>query len=400
MGFVLSIIKTVAPFVLLGAIGAYYVYNPRQPRRAVRGASLSSLRAPEPVAAQPKAKRGAARAGKGDSIAVPSGELAPPLQQRTMAIPGALFDTQLDDHEATHSQQRSAASARAADTASDTGAELSSRETAAAAKKKRKPVKKATLTPAAPGPAAVPVPAPASVDDLLQDGPWTRVERASKKSTTVAKERSTKRSGSPSISSSGLTTEEDADTAQTAATASASAVVPSAAEPEQQTLAERLIPRAPRTKVDDMLETPQDPSLARVMRIAPGPGEIPATGSWGDYEDVSTEDVGTDDGFTPVVKARSKQRIARQPSDLSTSSSSAPAVRSSDAQTKKQRQNALKKELQKGEKQALEAERLATLAKHRQDRKMDEIYSTGGRSTLSGNQKAGVDENFKLHFSS
>jgi len=66
-----------------------------------------------------------------------------------------------------------------------------------------------------------------------------------------------------------------------------------------------------------MLETPHDAPLARVMRVAPAPGDVPATGSWGDYEDVSAGDTGagSDDGFTPVVKARAKQRTCELPAD-------------------------------------------------------------------------------------
>lgn len=61
-----------------------------------------------------------------------------------------------------------------------------------------------------------------------------------------------------------------------------------------------------------MLETPENPSLARVMRVTPRPGEKPASGfSWGDYEDVVVEGGGNDadgedDGGWGVVKSRSR----------------------------------------------------------------------------------------------
>lgn len=72
-------------------------------------------------------------------------------------------------------------------------------------------------------------------------------------------------------------------------------------------LAERLLPKPRKTGVDEcvfsaffargcgterileysMLETPDHPTLARVMRVQPRPDEKPASGfSWGDYEDV------------------------------------------------------------------------------------------------------------------
>ena len=46
-----------------------------------------------------------------------------------------------------------------------------------------------------------------------------------------------------------------------------------------------------------MLETPDYPTLARVIRVQPPPDEKPASGfSWGDYEDVrATTDGGEND---------------------------------------------------------------------------------------------------------
>ena len=60
-----------------------------------------------------------------------------------------------------------------------------------------------------------------------------------------------------------------------------------------------------------MLEEPDQPSVARVMRVQPNPGEKPAPGfSWADYEDVHTaaaEDAdGEDDGGWGVVKSRTR----------------------------------------------------------------------------------------------
>jgi len=60
-----------------------------------------------------------------------------------------------------------------------------------------------------------------------------------------------------------------------------------------------------------MLEVPDQPSVARVLRVQPSPGEQPAPGfSWADYENVqvaAAEDAdGEDDGGWGVVKSRSK----------------------------------------------------------------------------------------------
>ncbi len=64
-----------------------------------------------------------------------------------------------------------------------------------------------------------------------------------------------------------------------------------------------------------MLETPDVPTLARVMRVQPKPDEKPAVGfSWGDYEDVdeargTADDAdGEDDEGGWVVKSSSKGR--------------------------------------------------------------------------------------------
>lgn len=69
-----------------------------------------------------------------------------------------------------------------------------------------------------------------------------------------------------------------------------------------------------------MLETPDYPTVSRVMRVQPLPNEKPASGfSWGDYEDVHTVDNvgggneadGEDDGWGIVKsKTRSRRRVS------------------------------------------------------------------------------------------
>jgi hypothetical protein len=66
-----------------------------------------------------------------------------------------------------------------------------------------------------------------------------------------------------------------------------------------------------------MLETPDYPTVSRVMRVQPLPDEKPASGfSWADYEDVhagenvggGNEADGEDDGWG-VVKSKSRLRM-------------------------------------------------------------------------------------------
>lgn len=366
MGSVLSLVKTLLSFAVLGAIGAYYVYIPRKglkPRPPPPARELSG-----PSASKKKKTR-----QNTQPVAVPERGLATPSQP-AVVFPGSFVDAQqLDERETDRTHEPNLV---------ESAQEQDAKAQAAADKKKRKPKKSTTSAASSSTPTPTPVPEPASVpaqNSLLgpNDGPWTRVETRAKKPrppTAVV-------AASPSVSSSGLTTEEDGE-----------ASVP--APESQQTLAERLVPRAPETKVDDMLEVPNDPSLARVMRIAPGPNDVPATGSWADYDDVSAEDMGDDDGFMPV-KSRGKQRAARQVS----SDSSAPPMRATETQTKRQRQNAARREVEKDAKALADRQREQALEKHRRERITD-IYSTGGGKTVSGGQRATVDENFKLSWES
>lgn len=161
-----------------------------------------------------------------------------------------------------------------------------------------------------------------------------------------------------------------------------------------------------------MLETSDYPSVARVMRIRPGPGEQPAAGfSWGDYEDVddsqkTADDAdGEDDGGWGVVK--SKGRSSARPASTSvyiltdrTAETQKPATTSAapEAPTKKQRQNAAKKEAQKAAKAEAEVERQARLAQHKRElerAKIAEQYHKPAKG-LSGGMTAYVDESGKL----
>jgi hypothetical protein len=66
-----------------------------------------------------------------------------------------------------------------------------------------------------------------------------------------------------------------------------------------------------------MLETPDHPTVSRVMRVRPMPGEKPAGGfSWADYEDVHVDEGaghdadGEDDGWGVVRSRRSRRMLS------------------------------------------------------------------------------------------
>lgn len=155
-----------------------------------------------------------------------------------------------------------------------------------------------------------------------------------------------------------------------------------------------------------MLEEPDQPSVARVLRVQPSPGEQPAPGySWADYEDVqvaAAEDAdGEDDGGWGVVKGRSRKStfhvlISILLINVCVTGPEHPPQTDSQPQsgsemTKKQRQNAAKREAQKAAKAEAEAQRLSTLSKHKQvleKAKIAEQYSKkGGGSSASVNDK-------------
>jgi len=159
-----------------------------------------------------------------------------------------------------------------------------------------------------------------------------------------------------------------------------------------------LLPKPRKTGVEDMTETPDHPSLARVLRVQPLPDEKPAAGfPWADYEDVHVDNDadGEDDGEWGVVKSK-RPKTTRSSSSPSTSQIS----KQPESLTKKQRQNIAKRESQKQAKAEGEAERLALLAKHKRElekQRMAELYG-GAKSDkkTSGGMTASVDDKGKL----
>ncbi|CAE6468971.1 unnamed protein product [Rhizoctonia solani] len=213
------------------------------------------------------------------------------------------------------------------------------------------------------------------------DGAWTRVETRRKAGKSGA------------VLSDGLTTsvtgtEDEADE-----------------QVKQPTLAERLLPAGRKTGVEDMLETPQYPDVARVMRVKPADEAQLAPGySWGDYEDadenkvISMDDEETDEGGWGVVKSRKPKRTQTltQASSQANSSTSDPS-----APTKKQRQNAAKRDATKSAKAEAEEDRVAKLQAHKRALERERIAQAyakpaSGKGKASGGMTASVNEKGSL----
>ncbi|KAG8721126.1 hypothetical protein FRC09_008388 [Ceratobasidium sp. 395] len=222
------------------------------------------------------------------------------------------------------------------------------------------------------------------------DGAWTRVETKRRAGAAPG----TRSTGPAAVLSDGLTTsvtgtedeQEDIESAK------------------PRTLAERLLPAGRKTGVEDMLETPQYPDVARVMRVKPTEGQQPAPGyTWGDYEDVdenkvvSMDDEETDEGGWGVVTSRRPQRSQT----LTQASSQASKQPSTETLSKKQRQNAAKRDAAKAAKVDSEADRQARLAAHKRELERERIAqqyakSAPGKGKASGGMTASVNEKGSL----
>ncbi|CAL1715348.1 unnamed protein product [Somion occarium] len=247
-----------------------------------------------------------------------------------------------------------------------------------------------------------PAPKPAAPSLLENDGPWTRVEPRKRTASQQAAEGSTSSNvPRPSESDAGITSVTGTSSSvadRTEDEAQAETSRPEVTE-NRRTLAEKLLPKPRRTGVDDMLETPDVPSLARVMRVQPRPDERPAAGfSWADYEDVdesrqTADDADGEDESGWVVKNSRTRPINKANSPQSSQNFSAP-----ESLTKKQRQNAAKREAQKSLKANAEAERLAVLARHKREvekAKMVEQHALKGKKP-SGGMSSYVNEKGQL----
>ncbi|KAI0333939.1 hypothetical protein GY45DRAFT_1319197 [Cubamyces sp. BRFM 1775] len=198
----------------------------------------------------------------------------------------------------------------------------------------RKPRKSATPKPAPPA----------------EDEGWTKVGTKKKATTTTqrtgdgqgaASSSAADRPQPPEISTSdaGITTSVTTgnsspvtERTEDEAAAHSSLLAESPSE-NRRTLAEKLLPKPRKTGVEDLLEKPDYPQVARVMRIQPRPDERPAAGfSWADYEDVDDSRVtaddadGSDDGGWGVVRSRRSSALSRIPRTPHASASLTAAI--------------------------------------------------------------------------
>ncbi|KAG1752286.1 uncharacterized protein EDB91DRAFT_1101566 [Suillus paluster] len=170
----------------------------------------------------------------------------------------------------------------------------------------------------------------------------------------------------------------------------------------RRTLAEKLLPKPRKTAVDDMLERPDYPGLARVMRVHPRADEAPAPGfSWKDYEDVDdgsntlNDADGEGEGEWGIVKGKGRSKTSRPPTTSSQSVQKAPEG----GLTQKQRQNARRNQLVKAAKADAEAERQANLTERQRAREREQIIDQshrGGGKQTSGGMQAFVNSRGKL----
>ncbi|GJE90302.1 hypothetical protein PsYK624_064310 [Phanerochaete sordida] len=237
---------------------------------------------------------------------------------------------------------------------------------------------------------STPVPRPTaarrkSTPIIDADGPWTRVE---------SKKRGANPPGAAAASSA---TAEPATSEVTTSVTGTSSPVAERTEDEQvgtaaarRTLAERLLPKPRKTHVEDMLETPDVPAPARVLRVQPRPDEQPAAGfSWADYEDVDNSGLTADDADGEDESGwivQSSRGGGRTRPKAPHATQSAP-----ESLTKKQRQNLARNEAAKAAKAEAEAQRQATLAQHKRElekTRMAEQYAQGKKS---GGMRATVD---------
>ncbi|RPD58896.1 hypothetical protein L226DRAFT_553825 [Lentinus tigrinus ALCF2SS1-7] len=378
----------VATLVVAGA-AAYGYAQLKQPTPVPQGPSTSSSSASSSSKKQKHKKKTGAGAGTGpskeDVPAEPSVVSFPPVIPGDFDAPSAATSDPADRPAAAVGKPKKKKKAKKASPV-PVDAQSESSATAPESSAARRTKKSATPKP-------------------LDDDGWTRVETKKKTVRDAAKGDAPAGEGRPqlevSTSDAGITTSATGNSSPvTERTEDESALADSGISENRRTLAERLLPKPRKTGVEDLLEEPDYPQLARVMRIKPRPDEQPAAGfSWGDYEDVdesrgTADDAdGEDDGGWGVVKSRGRPKVNKTPSQQTPTAQKAP-----ETLTKKQRQHAAKREAQKAAKADAEAERLATLAQHKREleraRMVEQAKSS--KKTTGGGMSAYVDENGKL----
>lgn len=280
---------------------------------------------------------------------------------------------------------------------------------ASSAAKKRKGKKKAKApvdTPSSrstPQPSGSPVPPSPknSTASLDTDSSWTRVESSRHQLASQSEADADAEDGD-------IQTTSDDDLPGTDHMQSSSGSYPPVTENRTRTLAEKMLPKPRKTGVEDMLQKPDYPTLARVVKVKPSVGEQPAAGfSWGDYEDVSsfapgastgtgTNDDDNDDGGWGVVKGRGGRTSNRASgstiANVTTSAPTAPGDMS-----KKQRQNAKKRDAAKAAKVEGERDRVNLLRGHKSElERMRMIEQATGRGKESKGQVASLDAKGKM----
>ncbi|KZT07497.1 uncharacterized protein LAESUDRAFT_742921 [Laetiporus sulphureus 93-53] len=380
----------ITTLLIAGAAAVVYVYVQYTPP------SDSQPRPPPPPPTQGKKKKKKKQAETQSEVASESTTVAPNVVSFPPVIPGD-FDTHSEPHDVEparpsskpkkkNKNKKASASGTAASRAASADVMSDSSATAPESQASVRPTVKSRKSS---------TPKPAPVDN---DESWTRVDSRRRHVSQLASASISAPPAEAGTSDAGITTTSLTETSSPTVERSDDGVLPEhPGQPSEnrRALAERLLPKPRKTGVDDMLETPDYPTLSRVMRIQPGPNDKPAAGfSWGDYEDVdhprgTADDADReDDGGWGVVKGRGHSKTQK--------SATVPAA--PETLTKKQRQNASKREAQKEAKAAAEADRQARLAKHERElerAKIAEQYAKKGK-TISGGMTAYVDENGKL----
>ncbi|BEI82414.1 hypothetical protein CcaverHIS002_0302820 [Cutaneotrichosporon cavernicola] len=150
------------------------------------------------------------------------------------------------------------------------------------------------------------------------------------------------------------------------------AAAKASAPTKPKTLAEKLVPKVPKTKVDDML-APEDrpPQLARVMRVVQ-PEKVDkfaddyASSEWSD-------EPRQDDGWNVVAAKKKPMSVSIAGGGDTNSSPARSRAIANEPLTKLQRKNQKKTEAKRVAKEAEEADRLRRLALHKKDLEREKI---------------------------
>ncbi|KAG6860824.1 hypothetical protein C0995_007155 [Termitomyces sp. Mi166 len=233
------------------------------------------------------------------------------------------------------------------------------------------------------------------------DGSWTRVESRRNKSGRSVDVTTTSASDADPATGTSSPVAERTDVDLEADVDDDDHFYTRSSNPEQRRpLAERMLPKPRRTGVESMLETPDHATLSRVMRVQPQADERSALGfSWGDYEEAHDADVDGEDDNAGWDVVKSRRPRTTRPSASEPSTSQSQQKKAPETLTKRQRQNAARREAQKVMKEEAEHERRATLARHQREleneRMKEQARGKGGKK-VSGGMMAVVSESGKL----